>query len=248
MDWGVIAFIDALAVKGIWRRHDADAVLDAFESMKMLALDLKSKVDESFGGDLWEKLTAHVAFFSDSVAIAITLPPPLYESEDPQFYESVRKYMLLRHVVQFLSRLVGDAVIGDVSLMYRGCISVGNLAVRGESFIGEAVDTAGAQFESCEGAFVFLTSDAAKVFTERHPYLKLGHPPYFVPYRVPMKNGYNMDTLTINPLLYLKGESKQQAIDAFVRELGDPEKQPEPIRVKVINTLKYLQYLQGWQW
>lgn len=248
MNWGVIAFIDALAVKGIWQRHDAEAVLTAFESVRILAEKMKEDINSSYGGDLWDKVSANVVYFSDSVAIGVNLPPPLYESENPEFYESTRKYMLLRHVVLFLSKLVGEATLGKVPLMYRGCISVGQFMMKGSSFIGEAVDKAGASFESCDGAFIYFSEEAADFFNNRHPYLRMGHPPYFVPYKIPMKTGEVLETITINPLLFLEDDDKPQAIDAFIREFGDVGSQSEPIQRKAENTIRYLEYLKGWQW
>lgn len=248
-EWGVISFIDALATKGIWKLYDPSIVLDAFDEVRKLSTELKQKIEEASGGDCWEKLSPNVATFSDSMAVGIVLPPEMYESEDKEFYDSTRKYLLLRQVVLFLSQLVGQAVLGKVPLMYRGCISVGGMAMRGNSFIGEAVDAAGHNFEACEGAFVFLTSEAASVFTNRHPYLKMGHLPYFVPYDVPMKTGEVLKTITINPLLLLAPGQRENAIATYIEALHrGSDLASESTRKKAVNTIVYLEYLRNWQW
>ena len=173
----------------------------------------------------------------------------MYESKNKEFYDSARKYLLLRQVVLFLSKLVGQAVLGKVPLMYRGCISAGKMAMRGNSFIGEAVDVAGQNFEACEGAFVFLTSEAADVFTSRHPYLQIAHPPYFVPYDVPMKNGGLLKTITINPLLLLASDRREDAITTYIAALQQgSDSASESTRRKAVNTIMYLEYLRNWQW
>ena len=247
--WGVISFIDALATKGIWRSHDTNLVLDSFEEVKALASKLKMEIEKASGGDCWERLSPNLATFSDSIALGIILPPEMYESQDKEFYDSARKYLLLRQVVLFLSKLVGQAVLGKVPLMYRGCISVGEMAMRGNSYIGEAVDAAGVSFESCEGAFVFLTNEAANVFTSRHPYLRIAHPAYFVPYEVPLKDGSLLKTLTINPLLLLPSSRREEAIATYIETFQQgADSASESTRRKAVNTIRYLEYLKSWQW
>ena len=133
--------------------------------------------------------------------------------------------------------------------MYRGCISVGHIEMRGSSFIGEAVDIAGENFEACEGSFVFLTAEAADVFINRHRFLKLGHPPYFVPYGVPMKDGSTLKTITINPLLLLEVGRKREAVATYIGALEQGlNSESQSIRNKSANTIKYLEYLKSWQW
>jgi hypothetical protein len=248
MDWGIIAFIDALGFKGIWKTHEPRDVLASIEAVSLLATDLKTKINKAGGGDLWDNVTVQVHMFSDTAGIAVRLPPPKIESTDPEFYEGTRKYMLLRHVVMMLSELTGRAAIANVPLLYRGCISAGEFLCNETSFIGPAVDEAGKYFEACDGAFVFFSPSAEDVFTNRPWQLKIGHPAYFVPYSVPMKKGEPLKTLTVNPLLFLEQEERRTAIEKIIGCFENPVEQPDDVKTKTSNTKEYLEYLGGWQW
>jgi hypothetical protein len=68
MDWGGISFIDALAVRGIWKRHPPDRVLSAFDSVRDMAEDLRMQINGAYGGDLWNSLSANVNLLLVEVA------------------------------------------------------------------------------------------------------------------------------------------------------------------------------------
>jgi len=248
MEWGVIAFIDALGFKGIWKAHDPKDVLASIESIKSLAATLKAKIERLDGWDLWDHVSVRTYMFSDTVGIAINLPPPKIEMEDIEYYQGVRQYMLLRHVVMMVSEVTGEAAISKVPLLYRGCISTGEFTCNDTSLVGPAVDEAGEYFEECDGAFVFLTPSAEKTFTQRPWQLRIGHPAYFVPYSVPMKKGKELRTLTVNPLLFLEKGKKQVAIESIISCFGGTATRPASVHSKALNTEAYLKHLLSWQW
>lgn len=250
MNWGLITFIDVLGFKGIWKSHESEETLKSIEKIEELAQKLKSDLEEKSGVDLWDNLKIQKQMFSDTLSFVTYLPSEKNIFEEPdkiEFNRAIRKYMLLRYFVLILTKIISKAALQKVPLLYRGCITVGNLHYNGTSFIGPAVDEAGEYFEASDGAFVFLTPSAKEVYLNRPGLLRKAKFPYFAPYDVPMKNGTSLETFTINPLLYLpKGKNRSDGIEEIMSAFDKSENQHPSVLSKAKNTELFLKYLDKW--
>jgi hypothetical protein len=246
MRLGALAIIDILGFKGMWHRtvNPVDILLE-LDKIKSLANELLRHQNEMDGGDLWESLDAEVRVFSDCLMIVMPMPEDKNDYEEQNyktFYEAIRKYMLLRYLVLIVTKIITEAVNGNVPFLYRGCISFGEFAFNDFAALGPAVDEAGSYFEKSEGAFVFLSPSAAEIYKARPGLLQKAIFPYFTNYNVPMKNEKTLQTFVMNPLLFIginsNNDIKQQILDAF----GNGELAIE-VENKKRNTQEYLDFL-----
>jgi hypothetical protein len=187
------------------------------------------------GGDLWDNLSLDLRMFSDTLFLSVFLPPGKREFQDFPGYEETRRYMLLRVMVLTLSQSLAQAICGDVPLLYRGALSCGLYQTNDIAFLGPAVDDAGSYFEASEGAFIFLTEQAAEIYRKRPPLMSLPLP-YFLPYNVPLKHDRVLKTFCLNPFFYVSSETHIAALQRLLGEFGDT---PD-LALKRDNTSRFL--------
>lgn len=173
---GAVAVIDALGFRDIWRRHEPVAILGVLARLQEAAryvADLHS---------VFSEVLVHSAAFSDTIILA-ALP-----RQDSTSGDAVRA---LAHTV---ARLAVRATAREPRLLYRGCIAVGQLAFKGSSFVGPAIDEAAEWYERADAAVVWLTPSAVATQNRHDPVLGLFE------WEVPLKNAASLRTLVVNPL------------------------------------------------
>lgn len=143
MKRGVVAMLDALGFKGIWKRFDADAIVARLESAR--------ETEERF--DL-HGFDVQFAFLSDTVVIACDFGerPPI----EALYFVSFR-------VGYFLESML---TCEPPQLAYRGAIAAGDYLIKGNTIIGEAVDEAAIGEKKAEGPVVWLTESATQLLPD----------------------------------------------------------------------------------
>lgn len=149
---------DALGIRGIWQKHDPDAVVRKLETIAITARDL---VDREFGGpghpntrDPWniaKKIC--LGFVSDTIVVGFVTK----EEKDSAF----AVMMAARYATEI-------ALLGlqpPVPWTYRGVVTYGEFAMHdsGNFFVGPAVDEAAAYHERANAALTWLTPRAASL-------------------------------------------------------------------------------------
>jgi len=174
---GAVALVDALGFRGIWCRCDPALIVRTIRETSQTAIHeaAMQTVLRPRRGKL------HVASFSDTLLLGGTV------AEESSLENVVR--MLASAVAGIQSRQVS----GELGLNYRGCISVGRIAVGHDYSIGEAVDDAARLYEQAQAAVIWLTPATRSTLDET----KLGLS--VVEWAVPLKGGGSLKTLVVNP-------------------------------------------------
>jgi hypothetical protein len=174
-----IALIDALGFRDISRVNDTEKVIGALQ---------KTKRDITIGARVHNEMAAgrmSAATFSDTTVV--TCEPP---SDDDAG---------LRDAIEGLGRNIGfmltHAAEGDPALIYRGCITAGQLEVADNIFVGPAINEAAEWYEQADGAMIWLTPAADRIASPGFT-----NSPWFFRYPIPLKGGGALETLAINPL------------------------------------------------
>lgn len=245
MQSGVIAIVDILGFKGMWRGPGAEAVLNALQDARARIEDLAHVCSLGDGGDLWEQLAIETWLLSDSIMIISTVSDCQNASPVHPELEHMRRYMHLRQVVLMLTRFVTDAIQGTVPFRYRGCIAYGDFQKNDFAAVGPAVDEAGGLFEAAEGAFVFLAPSAVQAFRVRPGLMGLWLPPYFVKYTIPLKAEQVLDTYALNLLLLAEEQSQAEVKSTIVSQFEPAASVSADIRKKRDNTQAFLDFLEN---
>ena len=172
----VVAVIDALGFKDVWRRvKKAEEVVDALRRAKHDALG-NARLLVTNG-------TLEIASFSDTIIATCQ-----QKGDDA-----------LRDIAQNLAFVIGSmcetAATATVPLAYRGCIAVGDLAVSDEYFVGPAIDEASQWHEQADAAITWVTPEASqRIGLLDEPTI------YFLEWPLPLKTGGPITVMAVNPL------------------------------------------------
>jgi hypothetical protein len=159
---GAFALLDCLGFKGIWRRRSTkpEELLEfLFATKRSANSDLR--IAQTISGVHGDKVELKFAFISDTVAVSALYkegykPPP----SDEGFLVSVVAASCGEVQKRFLQ--------APTPLALRGCITYGEHVVIDAFFAGPAVDDAASLGEIAQGAFMWLTPDAANVLRRFH--------------------------------------------------------------------------------
>lgn len=117
---GVVMFLDALGIKGIWKRtRDGELIMDRWTVLKTRLKDfLENHLDNHI-------VTTHVSSFSDTIIVAM-------ESNDTDYVLKKLGLATWRSIVESM----------ESELPIRGCFAVGEFRRRKDLLIGKPVDEA----------------------------------------------------------------------------------------------------------
>jgi hypothetical protein len=223
MDIGAVAVLDALGFKGIWQRHDPNAVLQRMEQLgasARAAMDAVTKQyqDSELLGQPWRSIVRarpFLATFSDTVIVSCA-------AEKAELFEAVPRHentsdddhlklFALSVVSMACMTIAAEAAAHSPCFLFRGAIAVSEVIFREPSLIlGPAIDEAAENEGRAEGAFIFYCQ-SAKELVGRVPISSL---PVLEGYDVPVKrrgdsslgskDPTRFKTHVINPLLTLQ--------------------------------------------
>jgi hypothetical protein len=165
MHVGAISIIDALGFKGIWQRHDVDAVLESMHDLRKHIVATAESVTKhlaKFGGPgrLNHAPQGTARFLSDTIVIALHLPN--FGPETLTDRIDTIKSAMTTFVVHATGFAIAGGTQGSTPLNYRGTITWGEFLIDENFLIGPAVDEAAALHERADGAIVDLTDSAAE--------------------------------------------------------------------------------------
>jgi hypothetical protein len=221
----IVAVIDALGVKHIWRGDlEPSDVIDALRTAKRKASEWAEFQDFSLGGPVL------VRAFSDSVIVASAM------GDSPRAFAN--------WTASVVAELGTAAVNAKVPLAYRGCIAVGRLATAEEFFVGPAIDEAARGHQEADAALTWVTPATRKRSLLDDSQVE------FLEWAVPMKVGGPVQVLVVNPLwVYeiggpaIAGEDVAGKIDNLISRLLTPFARDDGLDVvrKCQNTAAFLE-------
>jgi hypothetical protein len=174
LDHGAVALLDALGIKGVWRRPDGSAdpsALDTLTAMQGVAAGMRKYV----AGTLIPRVRGAAfspygrdpdvqAFaFSDTIAVTATLPQVDVSGEERLHVDA----LLVDVVSQCAAYVLRKAPQAAPPLVYRGVVTCGAVLVAPPSYLGPATDEAARLYEKAEAALVWLAPSALEAIRNR---------------------------------------------------------------------------------
>jgi hypothetical protein len=242
---GVVAIVDALGFKGIWKRtpdataaiRTLQAVTKVAQSMRLYCLNALVPLLQATAKGRSPRIS--VVWLSDSVVIAAELPEEAEgeRTDGGQEFQTV----LLDMVCQAATYVMRNAAKFDPPLVYRGVVAAGLLAVDEAFLIGPAVDEAAELERLAEGAFVWLAESALKIpEPDYHPRV---WKTMAVRYPVPLKGRTAFDTIVLSPYVdTVSGEDRRQIRDGYERAMPSTR---IDVQIKKQNTLRFLDHVDA---
>jgi hypothetical protein len=252
--FSAVALIDVLGFKGIDRRHDPAVVLSTLAAARKAISELTDWMnteDLSHLHHLGGRPNMTVSWFSDTICVVAQLPKPgplqlENDAKDPRV-----RAALLEVLVRSVGTMIQEAASNpELPLVFRGVITVGDLVVyqdeeadkdrhidRRGIYLGPAIEEASELYECADGAFVWLSPEAARL-----PYLDVDQSTNaLVWYGVPTKRG-TLRTRVVSPFINMLVDSDlgRRLEDMFMQAMkGD--------RVDVVmkrqNTRRFLRQI-----
>lgn len=241
---GVVLLIDALGVKGIWKREEPYSVLKRWDKLighvfYAPKLFYSAANDDAAPGATWE-----VNVFSDTIIVTGIVDKTRMFGHD---------FFILHDGVQAAGMFIKFGL--DLGFKLRGAISYGPVFRYQRMILGPAIDEAAGLYEVAKWVGVVLGPSAKKVAedyvintsTSQQHFQK----DILTEWKVPMKGGTFLDTLVVGwPLFANNGfpqdyDFSKKAQRHIRSQLRDMETGDEAIRMKFRNTWEfYLAYVQ----
>ena len=154
MHEGAFTLLDCLGFKGVWNKGvQAEQILSFLKAAKKHSEESQvMNTVVSLGN-----VTQSLVFVSDTIAISTCLKTPV------KFKELAAGYLVLLNVL-LTAELCKRFAAGPVPLMFRGCTTFGAHIADDSFLLGPAVDEAATLAETSDGAFIWLTPTAQKLF------------------------------------------------------------------------------------
>lgn len=219
MNIGVIAVLDALGFKGIWRRQDLSTLINHLrESVKFGRAIAKASQYQFTVDPVMSRIgvTSTVRMFSDTVLIAVHFDPSELREKlvglgkDEAWLKNRVVLTVLFDVCMFLSIAIAKKPV----LVYRGCVCAGEMLIDSDIFLGPAVDEAAEKSPLADGGFVWLARSAQSWISDdmipTRPVITLDE--LAIPYAVSLKGGSTYQTRVVNPLLMTDEKQRKQII------------------------------------
>jgi hypothetical protein len=173
MQEGVVVFLDALGVKGIWARAEPESVISSWEEvLKRLNESIKKSPKVGSVGNKTECLDYKIAAFSDTVIITLKC------TNDPAAH------------VPLVAKIVSDTFFFALvkGIYFRGVIAIGKFYQSNTLVIGPAIDEAAEWYTQPEWMGV-STAPSASFGLSRLEDQKADISKWFVKYDIPAKAG-----------------------------------------------------------
>jgi hypothetical protein len=173
MQDGVVVFLDALGVKGIWARAEPESVIRSWEEvLRRLNESINKSPKIGSIGDIPEPLNYTIAAFSDTVIITLKC------ADDPAAH------------VPLVAKIVSDAFFFALikGIYFRGVIAIGKFFQSKTLVIGPAIDEAAEWYTQPEWMGV-STAPSASFGLSRLEDQKADISKWFIKYDVPSKGG-----------------------------------------------------------
>jgi hypothetical protein len=229
---GVVVFLDALGVKGIWARAEPESVINSWEEvLKRLNESIKKSPKVGSIGNKTEFLDYNIAAFSDTVIITLKC------TDDPAAH------------VPLVAKIVSDAFFFALvkGIYFRGVIAIGKFHQSNTLVIGPAIDEAAEWYTQPEWMGV-STAPSASFGLSRLEDQKADISNWFVKYDIPSKAGFQKGEWALAwprdaPKEYIsekKLTTRGLILDAFANR---------PVSVAAVqkykNTLAFFDYVMG---
>lgn len=173
MQEGVVVFLDALGVKGIWARAEPESVISSWENvLKRLQESIKKSPKSGSIGDKPESLDYNISAFSDTVIITLKC------KDDPAAH------------VPLVAKIVSEPFFYALvkGIYFRGVIAIGKFYLSDTLVIGPAIDEAAEWYTQPEWMGV-STAPSASFGLSRLEDQKADISKWFVKYDIPAKAG-----------------------------------------------------------
>jgi hypothetical protein len=177
MQEGVVVFLDALGVKGIWARAEPESIINSWEDvLKRLNESIRKSPRTGNVGDRAECLDYNITAFSDTVIITLKC------LDDPAAH------------VPLVAKIVSDAFFFALvkGIYFRGVIAIGKFYQSNTLVIGPAIDEAAEWYTQPEWMGV-SAAPSASFGLSRLEDQKADISKWFVKYDIPSKNGLQKD-------------------------------------------------------
>lgn len=238
MQPGVIGVLDALGFKGIWAAHDPQAVVATLRETMSLGervieshLGIQRRAEDRFGHSAEDLRGDHrIIFLSDTIVIAYTPSEPLTKA----------MHYGVRMVVAAAAQIACAAAMSDPPLVYRGCITDGNLLIDEPFLIGEAVDKAADGEKKADGAFIYLDRQSRELF-DLVPVSEGGASGVVRNCRVPLRDGRSLKSHVVNPLEPARKEDRKTVADSILGFMRESAATDPSVGRKLENTEFFLQ-------
>jgi hypothetical protein len=173
MQEGVVVFLDALGVKGIWARADPEIVVSSWEEvLKRLRDSIEKSPKMGSIGDKPEPLNYNIAAFSDTVILTLKC------TDDPAAH------------IPLVAKIVSDVFFYALikGIYFRGVIAIGKFYQSKTLMIGPAIDEAAEWYTQPEWMGV-SAAPSASFGLSRLEDQKANVSKWFVKYDIPSKGG-----------------------------------------------------------
>ena len=232
MDEGVVVFLDALGVKGIWARAEPEGVINSWqEVLRRLNESIKCSPKIGNVGNKSECLDYNIFAFSDTVIITLKC------KNDPAAH------------VPLVAKIVSEPFIYAMvkGIYFRGVIAIGKFYQSNTLVIGPAIDEAAEWYTQPEWMGV-STAPSASFGLSRLEDQKADVSKWFVKYDIPSKSGVQKSEWALawprenidDPLVGKHLSKRGLILDTFANK---------PISVAAVakykNTLAFFDYVEG---
>jgi hypothetical protein len=133
-----------------------------------------------------------------------------------------------------VSALIRDSLECEPFLLYRGCIAMGEFVLDGNFMVGEAVDELAESMDKADGAFVWLTPAAWRLFATVED---IENETAFVRYPVPLKDGRLFETGVVNPFRYVSNRHRLPLLEKMIASFNSSALD---VQIKRQNTERFL--------
>jgi hypothetical protein len=239
MDFGSIVILDALGFKGIWRKHSVDLIARRLRDARGIAdraiVKVKNWIANTEPADK-AGMTCEVHVISDTVIFAVLAKSLESDTLSIQARDETMcaKAACVATATTFAGVFLGEMMRDDPPIVFRGCVSCGDMLIDGPILLGPAVDDAAEKSQLADGGFVWCTSSACKLLSWDHTetQILLHRVPTFE-YEVPLRSGGRYKTRVVNPFHHMPKGSHSGMI---VRTLATFDDQSLDVEVKKQNT------------
>jgi len=196
MKRGAVALFDALGFRGIWRKHNVDAVLKKLQALRegasQVVASFQQRVESPFVGTN-VKPALGVTLLSDTVVVSATV-----DGASDDMIHAWSSLLLASYGASAVIALGGKYA---PYLAYRGCVAYGDFEMDQSFIVGPAVDEAANGEAQAEAAVVWFAPSAEAVIQKAISTVGAHAEtatPWF-PWDIPMKGGGVYHTHAVTP-------------------------------------------------
>jgi hypothetical protein len=231
----VVALLDALGFKSL----AGSSAAGAMRSARQVIGELTTWMNE----ENWQHVHAlggrpsvSTSWFSDTICIVAQ------SSKDRLVTPNKSETMpaLLAVAAMSVGYLLKRAAVAEFPLVFRGAITVGEMAVVDENiYVGPAINEASTLYEQADGAFVWLAPAASEI---RLPNTLGRNHRALVEHDVPLRDGRKIHTKVVNPFIDMM-PSAQPGIDVRAGIVRAMRGDRVDVVIKRQNTIEFLDHV-----